>query len=200
PSPTAGEDGSMTRASLNNLAMLKINQGAYDEAEEILRRAIRQSPEYASPHYNLRRLYMESKRYEEADRELWIAIDKGLRDPERTLDRAAQDYDGLDLSDRSRDILLRAVERFPNHEPFRAHLLVVLIRLEACDQGNRVGADAAEAFPGSAPIHSFWGLAAACAGDLDTARRALDRSLQIKPDQPRLRATLRQLNGSPPGR
>lgn len=188
--------GEMTRASLNNLAVLKINQGAYDEAEEILRRAIRQSPDYPSPHYNLRRLYMEQERYEDADRELWIAVDKGLRDPERTVDRAAQDYDGRNQPERSRDLLARAIETFPDHEPFWAHLLVVQIRLEECDDGNRVGERAAQRFPNSAPVHSFWGLAAACAGDIATARQALKRSLQIKPDQPRLQQTLRQLEAA----
>ena len=196
---SSAAESSPTRSSLNNLAVLKINQGAYDEAELLLRRAIAMSPEYSSPHYNLRRIYMETERYEDADKELWVAVGKGLRDAERTVDRAAQDYDGLDKSKRSRDLLTRAIVEFPEHEPFWAHLLVVHIRLEECDDGNRVGTRASARFPDSAPVHSFWGLAAACAGDIETAKRALDRSLQIKPDQPRLRNTLDQLNAMSEG-
>ena len=199
PTGAPSSGGNPTRSSLNNLAVLKINQGAYDEAEEILRRAIQMSPGYSSPHYNLRRLYMETKRYEDADRELWIAIDKGLRDPERTLDRAAQDYDSMNLSQRSRDLLTKAVVKFPGHEPFWAHLLVVQIRLEECLEGNQTGTQAAARFPNSAPVHSFWGLAAACDGDFETAKRVLERSLQIKPSQPRLRETLKQLQASSGG-
>ena len=99
-SPVGSPAGSAsaTRGALNNLAVVKIGQKEYAEAERLLRRAIAQSPSDPSPHYNLRRIYVETQRYDEADRELWIAVDKGLRDPKRSVDKAAADYEDLGVS------------------------------------------------------------------------------------------------------
>ena len=199
-SQSAGSDqvdtATATRGQLNNLAVVKINQKEYEEAERLLRQALEMSPEYPSPHYNLRRIYMETRRYDDADRELWIAVSKGLRDPERTIDQAAKDYDDLDLQERTVTLLTRAIERFPDHEPFWVHLLVARIRMDQCAEALELGPRAAAKFPGSAPVHAFYGLAAGCAGDVATARSALERSLAINPGQEKLRRTLESL---PPG-
>ena len=154
------------------------------------------SPEYASPHYNLRRMYMEMKQWEKADEQLWIAVDKGLRDPERTLDRAAADYESLSLPERAEPLLTRAIARYPEHEPYYVHLMVLRVRDDRCADAMPVGAVASEKFPGSGPVHAFYGLAAACVGDAEIARRELEWSLQINPNQPMLREALGQL---PPG-
>lgn len=190
-SPSSGP--APTRGELNNLAVLKINQKQYDEAEKLLRQAIALSPDYPSPHYNLRRIYMETKRYDDADKQLWLAVDKGLRDPQRTVDRAAEDYDNLDLQQRAVRILQGAIGRFPDHEPFWVHLMVDQIRLGECETGAEEGAQAAAKFPNSAPVHAFFGLASACAGDAETARTAMEKSLELNPNQPTLRQALSQL-------
>jgi tetratricopeptide (TPR) repeat protein len=193
--PSAELDSpTVTRAQLNNLAIIKMNEKKYDEAAQLLRRAIRMSPGYPAPHYNLRRLYMETQRYDDADRELWIAVDKGLRDPQRTVDRAAADYENLDMQDRAAALLTEALQRFPEHEPFWVHQMVVRIRLEQCREARDLGAEAARKFPESAPVHAFYGLAAACVGDVSTARTELERSLALNPDQATLRRTLEDLS------
>lgn len=189
----ADANGSSTRGSLNNLAVIKINEKRYDEAEALLRKAIEASPNYAAPRYNLRRIYMETGRYDDADRELWAAVDRGLRDSERSLDRAAADYEGLELPERADALLAEAIARFPGYEPLWAHALVVKLRLERCLEGAAVAAEAMARFPASAPVHAFGGLLAACSGDYASARRALERSLELKPDQPKLRETLSRL-------
>jgi len=190
PAAPAAEGDAVTRGRLNNLAVIKINEKKYDEAERLLREAITRSPEYASPHYNLRRMYMELERYDDADRELWAAVDKGLRDAERSVDRAAADYEGLGMEGRAEALLARAVGRFPDHEPLWVHLMVSRIRLERCAAAVEAGREAAPRFPDSAPVHAFLGVAAACAGDAATARAALERSLALNPDQPQLREVL----------
>ncbi len=192
--PTGTEQGSTTtRGQLNNLAVIKMKEKKFDEAERLLRQAVEMSPEYAAPHYNLRHLYMELGRYDDADRELWLAVDKGLRDPERSVDRAAADYEGLNMPERADALLEHAVKEFPDHEPFWVHALVVKLRLDRCAEGVGLGARAVVRFPDSAPVHAFYGLSAACAGDAETARRELARSLELKPDQPRLRQALAAL-------
>jgi len=193
--PTAAEAPSVTRGRLNNLAVIKINEKKYDEAERLLREAIALSPEYASPHYNLRRMYVEQGRYDEADRELWTAVSKGLRDAERSVDRAAADYEGLGMEERAEHLLNEAVRRFPGHEPIWVHLMVARIRLQRCPAAVEAGRTAAQRFPNSAPVHAFLGIAAACVGDAATARPALERSLELNPDQPKLREVLAGLPG-----
>lgn len=194
PPPTATpQPATATRAQLNNLALLKINNKEYEEAERLLRQAIVMSPEYAAPHFNLRRIYMETQQYDKADEELWIAVDKGLRDRERTLDRAAGDYDSLGLPERADALLTRAIERFPEHEPFYVHLMVVKLRRSLCPDALPIGAEAATRFPGSGPVHAFYGLAAACAGEASLARTEIEKSLEINPQQPQLHQALEEL-------
>ena len=192
PRPTP-QSATATRGQINNLAVIKINEKEYDEAERLLRQAIAMSPEYASPHYNLRRIYMEIEQWERADEQLWIAIDKGLRDSERTLDRAAADYESLRQPERAEALLTRAIVRFPEHEPFYVHLMVVRVRGDRCADALPIGAVATEKFPDSGPVHAFYGLAAACVGDAEVARREIGLSLEINPDQPMLRQAIEQL-------
>ncbi|MEM7356110.1 MAG: alkaline phosphatase family protein [Acidobacteriota bacterium] len=194
--PPQVDTSTATRGQLNNLAVVKINQKDYAEGERLLRQAIELSPSYPSPHYNLRRIYMETKRYDDADRELWLAVSKGLRDAERTIDRAAKDYDNLDLQERTVTLLTEAIEHFPDHEPFWVHLLVARIRLDQCAEGLDIGRQAVVKFPNSAPAHAFYGLTAGCLGDVPTARAELERSLELNPNQASLRRTL---DGLPPG-
>jgi hypothetical protein len=192
PTPTP-QPATVTRGQVNNLAVIKINEKKYEEAERLLRQVIAMSPNYPAPHYNLRRLYMETRQWEKADEQLWIAIDKGFRDPERTLDRAAADYENFSLPDRAEAILTRAISRFPEHEPFYVHLMVVRVRGDRCAEALPVGAVAAEKFPESGPVHAFYGLAAACVGQAEVARRELGLSLEINPDQPMLHQALEQI-------
>lgn len=190
--PTA-QSVTATRGQINNLAVIKINEKDYEEAERLLRQAIAMSPEYSSPHFNLRRIFMQTQQYERADEELWIAIDKGFRDPERTLDRAAADYERLGQPERADAMLTRAITRFPEHEPFYVHLMVARVQEDRCAEALPIGAVAAEKFPGSGPVHAFYGLAAACVGDSEVARREIELSLEINPEQPMLRQAIEQL-------
>ena len=193
PTPTP-RTSQATTGELNNLGILKANQKQYDEAEKIFRELIERDPNYASPHYNLRRIYFETGQYDRADEELWNAIDKGFRDPERTLDRAAADYENFDMPERADALLSKAIEYFPEHEPFYVHLMVVRLRTDHCREALPVGAVAVEKFPWSGPVHAFYGLSAACDGQNELAREQIVRALEINPDQPSLRQALAELS------
>jgi predicted AlkP superfamily phosphohydrolase/phosphomutase/Flp pilus assembly protein TadD len=190
------DSGEVTPGQINNLAVVKINQKKYDEAIDLLNQLIALRPQEPGPHFNLRRIYMETGRYDDADRELWMAIDRGFRDSERTIDRAAADYEAMEMPERADALLTRAIERFPEHEPFFVHLMVTRIRLNRCADALPVGAVAAERFPESGAVHSFYGVAAACVGQNALARQEIERALEINPDQPILRETLQQLQGA----
>ena len=171
PTPRTSE---ATIGELNNLGILKANQKQYDESERIFRQLIELDPSYSSPHYNLRRIYFETGQYDRADEELWNAIDKGFRDPERTLDRAAADYEGFNMPERADALLTRAIDYFPEHEPFYVHLMVVRLRNDRCREALPIGAVAVEKFPQSGPAHAFYGLSAACDGQTALAREEID--------------------------
>jgi tetratricopeptide (TPR) repeat protein len=188
----------VTRGQLNNLGLVMLGEKRYDEAERLFRESIAMSPSYAGPHYNLRRMYMELGRYDEADRELWIALDKGLRDPKNSLNRAARDYEGLNLLERAEAILKEAIERYPEHEPFWVHLQVIKIRRGRYDEARDLGAEVVRRFPGSAPAYSFYAVAAVGSGDVELARRVIRRALELNPDQPDLRQTLAELEAAEP--
>ena len=183
----------VTAGQINNLAVIKINQKKYDEAIELLNQLIALRPQAAGPHFNLRRIYMETGRYDEADRELWEAIDRGFRDSERTLDRAAADYEVMEMPERADVLLIRAIETFPDHEPFYVHLMVTRVREGRFTEALPIGEVAVEKFPESGPVHAFYGLAAASAGLVELARRELTLSLEINPEQPVLRQALAEL-------
>ena len=99
----------------------------------------------------------------------------------------------MQMPERAIGLLETAIERFPGHEPFWVHLMVASVRFGECDRAARVGPKAVERFPGSAPAHAFYGLAAACVGDVATARTELERSLDLNPNQETLRRTLSEL-------
>jgi Flp pilus assembly protein TadD len=179
-----------TEGELNNLGLVHLEAKRYAEAEEAFRGAIGLNPTYASPHYNLRRLYFETGRYEEADAELWRAVELELRDAPGAVDRAASDYEAHGERERAASLLDEARRRFPAEARFAVHLLAVLVRLGRCPEAVVDGRAATKTFPADARVHAFLGLAAACAGDTMAARRAFERSLQLEPNQPEIRQAL----------
>lgn len=182
-----------TEGELNNLGLVYLEAKRYAEAEEAFRGAIERNPTYASPHYNLRRLYFETGRYEEADTELWKAVELKLRDARGAVDRAASDYEAHGEPQRAASLLDEARRRFPAEARFAVHVLAVLVRLGRCPEAVAEGRAAVAAFPTDARVHAFFGLAAACNGDTMAARRAFERSLQLEPDQPEIRQALEAL-------
>ncbi len=193
-----GEGGAgtnrITEGSLNNLGLVHLEAKRYREAEAAFRQAIQANPRYASPHYNLRRLYFETLRYDEADEALWRAVELGLRDGAGAVDRAASEYEARGLPERALRLLARGAMLYPHEVRLTVHRLALLVRSGRCAEGLQVGRAAAEAFPTSAAVHAFFGVAAACAGAKDEARAALERSLTLDPDQPMVTEALASLS------
>jgi Flp pilus assembly protein TadD len=188
-----GQGSGSTEGALNNLGLVHLEAKRYQDAEKAFRGAIERNPAYASPHYNLRQLYFETGRYDEADAELWKAVELNLRDAAGAVDRAASDYEARGKPERAASLLGEARRRFPAEGRLAVHLLAVLIHLGRCPEAVAEGSAAAQAFPADARVYAFFGLAAACAGDTTTARRAFERSLQLQPNQPEIRQALETL-------
>jgi Flp pilus assembly protein TadD len=190
-----GKGAEATEGELNNLGLVQLSAKHYPEAEKSFRGAIERNPNYASPHYNLRRLYFETGRYDQADAELWRAVDLKLRDSVGAVDRAASEYESHSLLERAAALLAEARRRFPGEARLAVHRLALLMRLNQCSEAVREGGEAAREFSDNAGVQAFLGLAAACAGDRETATRALKRSLEINPKQPEVRQALEALSG-----
>lgn len=190
----AGTSRDATEGELNNLGLVHLEAKRYAEAEKAFRGAVARNPAYASPHYNLRRTYFETGRYDEADAELWRAVELRLRDAAGAVDRAATDYEAAGQPDRSLGLLAEARRRFPAEARFAVHRVALLVKLGRCREALGDGREASTAFAADARVHAFCGLAAACVGERETARREMERSLQLDPNQPELRAALAGLS------
>lgn len=189
-----GQGEQATEGELNNLGLVHLEAKRYAEAEKAFRGAIERNPNYASPHYNLRRLYFETGRYDDADTSLWRAVDLKLRDSVGAVDRAAGDYEAHGNPGRAAALLAEARRRFPGEARLAVHRLAVLVGLGRCAEATAEGREASETFSSDARVHAFLGLSAACAGDTATAKRALQRSLELDPNQPEIRQALEALS------
>ncbi|HLE61269.1 MAG TPA: alkaline phosphatase family protein, partial [Thermoanaerobaculaceae bacterium] len=189
-----GQGEQATEGELNNLGLIHLEAKRYAEAEKAFRGAIARNATYASPHYNLRRLYFETRRYDEADAELWRAVELELRDSVGAVDRAAGDYEAHAAPERAATLLAEAKRRFPGEARLAVHRLAVLVGLGRCAEATAEGREASERFTSDARVHAFLGLSAACAGDTATAKQALQRSLELNPNQPEIRQALEALS------
>ncbi|MFN3412683.1 MAG: alkaline phosphatase family protein [Thermoanaerobaculum sp.] len=187
---TQGGSGSNTEGELNNLGLVQLEAGRLAEAEEAFKKAIAANPAYASPHYNLRRLYFQSGRYEEADHELLEALRLGLRDGRGALHRALADYERLGLRERAATLANSAITLFPRDAMLRAAELRYLLELNRCAKAVERAREAVSAFPQDAAVLAFAGLSAACAGDTESAKTWMKRSLALNPNQPELKQAL----------
>ncbi len=191
-----GKGARETEGDYNNLGLVQLEAKKYDAAEKAFRDSIAANPRYASPHYNLRRLYFETGRYDQADGELWRAIELGLRDSVGAVDRAALDYERIGQPDRSLSLLAEGVRRFPDAAGLAVHRLALLVKLGRCAEAVQAGRAVTQRFERDAGAQAFFGLAAACAGDAATARAAFERSLAIDPNQPEVRQALESLDAA----
>ncbi|MCS7181862.1 MAG: alkaline phosphatase family protein [Thermoanaerobaculum sp.] len=189
-----GSGGSSTEGELNNLGLLHLEAGRWTEAEQAFRQAIAANPAYASPHYNLRRLYFQLRRYEEADRELLEALRLGLRDGPGALQRAIADYEALGMRERALHLAREGSRLYPQKPLWTLAQLRFLVELNRCGEAKELATEAVVRFSHEAGVLAFAGLAAACAGDANLARSWMERSLALNPNQPELRHALSQLS------
>jgi hypothetical protein len=192
----SGQGQGATEGELNNLGLVHLEAKRYTEAEAAFRGAIARNSRYASPHYNLRRLYFETGRFDEADKELWEAVARGLRDSVGSVSRAASDYETKGMPERAVTLLGEATRRFRDNAPLAVRHVALLVQLGRCAEAQAVGREAALRFSGDTAAHAFYGLAAACAGDFRIAREAFERSLSLNPNQPEIRQALDALPDS----
>lgn len=135
--------------------------------------------------------------FDEADRELWTAIDLGVGDPPAALTRVAGEYRLMGHADRAGAVLAEAGKRYPDD----ARVWLDLGAL-AGEQGDltlaRQSLERAVALtPADAIAHRNLGMACLGLGDRTAARRAFAEALRLDPNYAEVRRQLEQLGGPP---
>ncbi len=182
---------------LHNLAVGLADRGNLAAAEATFRQAIAAEPSYSAPHYALARVLRLTGRLDEADRELWTAIDLGVGDAADSLAQVAREYRLMGRPDRAGAILAEAGKRYPGD----ARIWLDLGTL-AGEQGDLVLAreclqKAVSLVPADPLAHRNLAMACLGLGDREQARREFATALRLDPGNDEVRHDLERLGGPP---
>lgn len=184
--------GTRTAGSLNNEGLLLKEEGKQKEAIDAFDTAISVDPNLASALWNLSDLlWARSESLDKSDALLVRAFANGLPEGTKFLIGRAIGYQRNGNIDRGIALLNQAAAAKPN-EPevwlFRGRYRV--------ERGECTGAvddfrQATRLSPDNAAAYASLGLAQACAGDAAGSRASFQKSLQLDPNQPKVREYLR---------
>jgi len=181
---------------LHNLAVGLADRGELATAAEGLRSAIAADPSYAAPHFALARILRLTGRLDEADRELWTAIDLGAGDPGDALTQVAGEYRLMGRADRAGAVLAQASKRYPADSRIWLDLGTL-----AGEQGDLALAracleKAVHLAPTDALAYRNLGMACLGLGDRAAAWRAFTAAVRLDPADAEARSQLERLGGS----
>ena len=184
--------GTRTAGSLNNEGLLLKQEGKQKEAIDAFDTAISVDPNLASALWNLSDLlWLRGESLDKSDALLVRAFANNLPEGTKFLIGRAIGYQRNGQIDRSLSLLNQAAAAKP-HDPevwlFRGRYRV--------ERGECAGAvddfrQAARLTPESAAVYASLGLAELCAGNSAAARTSFQKSLQLDPNQPKVREYLR---------
>jgi hypothetical protein len=180
----------LTKSAWNNLAIyrrfsLHDASGARAAWEE----SLKLDPGYHSPLFNIAVLERDRGNFEESTRWLLRALAAGQPEPERTVERWAAEFErrgGAGLA------LLRATHAtYPESEPYARNYALLLSRKKRCREAH----DVIEPLERSNQPETLnvAGVVEACLDRPDKVETLLRRSLELDPNQPRVREALASL-------
>jgi Flp pilus assembly protein TadD len=197
--PAAIASGSTrTAASYNNEALILEREGRKDEARAAFEKALEINPDLASALWNLSDLELAAQRYDRADQLLLSAVENDLPEAKSYLIGRAISYQRDGRLPRSLALLEHAVEIVPGEDEY--WLFLGRYRIEAKDCAGALAAfERAEPLArDNAAIPASEGIAHLCLGNHERAATAFRRSLELDPEQPKVRQLLRQVGGAAP--
>ena len=172
--------------------MIHQSEGRKDEARAAFEKALEINPDLASALWNLSDLEFAAGRFDRADQLLVSAAENDLPEAKNYLIGRAINYQRDGRLPRSMTLLEHAVEVDPGEDEY--WLFLGRYRVEAKDC-----AGALQAFGRAAPLAPERRdprqrrRCALCLGDRERAAAAFRRSLELDPEQPKVREFLRQL-------
>jgi len=190
PEGALAEGSTRTAGSFNNLGIILRGERKDDEARAAFEKAVELDPQLASALWNLSDMLHQKEELDASDGYLVRALAADLPEGVRYTVGRAIGYQRAGMLSRSLALIDRAVEVRPEEKElwlFRGRY-----RIESQDCAGAL-ADfrrAALLAPGDPAAHASTGLAALCLGDRETARAALERSLELDPSQGRVRGLL----------
>lgn len=189
-------EGTRTAGSLNNEGLLLKQQHRIDEAIDAFDRALTVDPNLASALWNLSDLlFAENRSLDKADDLLVRAFAHGLPEGPKYLIGRAIGYQRNGQLDRSVRLLNAALAAKPDDPELLLFRGRYRVERGDCASGLNDFRRATELSPSNAAAFASRGLAELCVGDRAAAQASLRRSLQLDPDQPKVREYLR--SGAP---
>ncbi|MCS7182006.1 MAG: alkaline phosphatase family protein [Thermoanaerobaculum sp.] len=180
PPPTPRFDRAEARR-LNNLASSLAAKGDRKQAEAVFRQAIAADPSYPAPHYNLATFLRKEGRFDEADREFWLAIDTGIADPEATVVRSALDYRERGELARAEAMLRGGLERFPQSAVLLLNAGVFFGEQGHMNQAKELLRKAVALDPNNPKAHRNLAVALEALGDIQGALEHLATTVRLDP-------------------
>jgi tetratricopeptide (TPR) repeat protein len=190
--PAGGDRPGMTEGAWNNLGVY-LREQVHDlpAAEAALVKSLELRPDYSSPIFNLAVLYRMKGEDGKAVEWLLRSLDAGHAEPERTISDWVREYESKGKLPAARSLLEKAVQRFPDSEPFARELGLLRFKKWRDCPGAWEALSRFESKTADPDTLNALGLFQTCLGRRQEAIALFERSLKLKPDQP---AVVQSLN------
>ena len=190
--PAGGDRPGMTEGGWNNLGVyLREETHDLSAAEAALRKSLELRPGYASPIFNLAILYRMKSEDPKAQEWLFRSLDAGHAEPERTIADWVGLYEDQEKLPAARALLERAVQRYPDNEPFARELALLKFKRWRDCPGALDALSRFESKTSDTDTLNALALFQTCLGRRGEAIALFERSLALKRDQP---AVVQSLN------
>ena len=180
----------LTKGGWNNLGIYRrFSQRDFAGARAAWEESLKLDPSYHSPLFNIATLERDRGNFEESSRWLLRSIAAGQPEPEATVERWAGEFERRGSAGLA---LLRAAHAaYPQSEPYARNYALLLSRKNRCREAHDI----------IAPLESssqpetlnIAGVVEACLDRPDRVRTLFLRSLELDPNQPRVREALAAL-------
>jgi Flp pilus assembly protein TadD len=198
PSSSQTAGATRTPGSYNNEGVILKEHGKAVPAIEAFERALALDPNLSSALWNLSDLlFARGSDLDRSDDMLVHALGHGLPDGPHLLIGRAIGYQRSGQADRSLRIVNAALRELPDEAELWLFRGRYRVEAQECAGAAADFAKAERLSPQNASAYASEGVARLCAGDKSAARRAFIRSLEIDPNQPKVREFLNSLGRTP---
>ena len=190
--PTGGDRPGLTEGGWNNLGVyLREEKHDLPAAEAALVKSLELRPGYASPIFNLAILYRMKGEDPKAQEWLFRSLDAGHAEPERTVADWVSVYEDKGKLPAARALLEKAVQKFPENEPFARELSLLKFKRWRDCSGALESLSRFEARTSDTDTLNALALFQTCLGRRSEAIALFERSLALNRNQP---AVVQSLN------